>query len=338
MMTPDNNMIKIDQDSPLQKAWREKLQQSGVDCSEIILNNLEGRGVGVELFTPPPGATIPVGDLLLHPENYRGNGQANVLVYFKELFTGLRGYHPRLEEDWTPEAAQARGIVDLSAHIPHAAKVSRQLTEHALKVVANPNLYKDVAYRRQYGVLANLGYQLLITFERQFGRQKFWRIPGVMLRAGDPATSYTYGQDYRQTTDAFIVDGKRVHLIGEQPGDLAVSLFGLDFDDLQRLNNADLINCDPAHASGGTFIALILALQHAGIRPRSLQARCLAGNRASTDLSLSIFRQLGVVFEPYMLKIGTSLNEHYYLDRRDENDDSPVVADAGDALCGPNSV
>ena len=294
------------------------------------LFDLSGRSVNVKLHRANPGESLPIGKYVQNPEKYGPKPPSGILIDYGDLFTSLQGQFPATEGDFDSQV-QA-GILELAKHNDQARVVSNQLSELALMVINNPELYSDRAFRQKYRVLVQSGYYLLNQYQESSGFDTRGLRPVVMLRAGLAATEATLPDHSRHS---LTIDIKRAHLINENPGDLAIILSALTQEQLSLIDSQHLLVCDPAYATGSSLLGLILAAASYGVKPMSIQLRSLAANELGLTLSQKLFQEMGIDFKAYVLALNRNLNEHYYLSRATLDDTDAVLGDAGDGLYGP---
>lgn len=339
-MSADTNITPepyYDSKRPGQNEWRSHLHKGRVERRPISLAGIPTNSDKIELFMDQ-GGQLDI-TKLLHPDSkdsYRGSGRATALVHFGAMFNPLCDIDYLGDESvWHPETAFRRGIIDLTAQgLEGAGAISSAITALALEAVANSALYDDLNFRDQYAKLTQEGYRLIEQAAEANSMSKAGRLPVVILRAGAPATEYTFGQSYQQLAglgSVLVPELKRIHLIGEHPGDIAVSLEnGTALDSFECLNSADLVICDPALATASSILALCVAACQMGYVPRSVQVRSIAAHRGGVEMLIRALNGMGITTQLLALNTSTYLNSHYYL----SEEGGPVVGDAGDALCG----
>ncbi|MDO8265759.1 MAG: hypothetical protein Q7T41_02335 [Candidatus Saccharibacteria bacterium] len=282
-------------------------------------------GIEITTYHEP----FDITDTLRDPEDFHGSKEVHALVNFKGAMAGLIGDfedNPLLPTD--PKDQVAMGVLILSNHGNDTAKrIVATLNGFANELQANPALYDDTKFCKQYYDATKAGYDLLNQEVPGYLQLPKDRISVSLERAGLVTTRLALGE----SSDAVLANEikvvtKRAHPKDGIPSDLMVSVKWRDFDSLSKLHGANVEIADFVNpASWASTAAFILALAQRGIKPERLIHNSIMATEQGTAFAANVLRDIGI--EPVFISVGSSnkLSKQYYLQ-------DPGVGDAGHVL------
>jgi len=265
------------------------------------------------IVNPKPGQKLEVLPLLKFPEDFHGSTQVDHLVKFGDSFVSLIGK----SEAELPQG----GVVILEHHLEAAKKLMDKINNLAQQIIADAKKYDDLGFCREYFELAKVGYRLLDKYQPV-------GIPVSLERAGLVTTRLALNLDRDAKIDNEVaVVTKRTHLIGEPETNLSVTVKWRDREKLKTINNQEILLSDFVNpASGASGLALAIAVNELGIKPKQINHRSISCTRQGVIFVRETLRELGIESTFYSVGECQELNNMYYLTG------NRAVADAGHVL------
>ncbi len=281
----------------------------------------------IRIISAPDGQTIDVADYLREPAHFHGDPNVHDIALLNKVFAGLIGDHEGvLEREGlrTPEA----GVVVLTDHVDEASSVVTEIDKLAVRLLENPELYKDRHFCELYLELTRKGYGLLREYLPQFGEVR--GIPISLERAGLVTTRLADGLELDAQIDNEVrVVTKRAHPKDGDPEDLLVTVKWRDLEDLENIDGeiveiTDFVN----PASGASTLAMLAAARARGATPVVAVHRSIMATEQGIVFNRRMLQSedMGRIVT-YFFTVGLSsrLTENYYLT-------NPGVGDAGHVL------
>lgn len=283
-------------------------------------------GSEIKVASAPIGERINILGELRDPVGFKeagGNPDVHALVNFGQAFAPLIGRYKGdfwEDRDRLPE----RGVVVLADHYKDAALLVGRIDSHARRLVADPRLYDDKGFCREYYELAKVGYELIDTLLPNARRGR----PLSLVRAGLVTTRLAHGvEPDAEISDEIKVVTKRQHPKVGQNTDLMVTVEWKNPQQVPELKGktievADFVN----PASGASTAAVVVAAHFQGITPARLIHRSIIATRQGIPNMRKALEEKGIDSIFYALGASDTMSESYYLT------DPYVVGDAGHAL------
>ena len=283
-------------------------------------------GSEIRVTSAHHGERINILGELRNPQDFLeagGNPDVHALVNFGQAFVPLIG---RYEGDFWDDRDRLpeRGVVVLADHYKDAALLVGRIDSHARRLVADPRLYDDKGFCREYYELAKVGYELIDTLLPNAERGR----PLSLVRAGLVTTRLAHGvEPDAEISDEIKVVTKRQHPKVGQNTDLMVTVEWKNPQQVPELKGktievADFVN----PASGASTAAVVVAAHFQGITPARLIHRSIIATRQGIPNMRKALEEKGIDSIFYALGASDTMSESYYLT------DPYVVGDAGHAL------
>ncbi|OGK20993.1 hypothetical protein A2866_02650 [Candidatus Roizmanbacteria bacterium RIFCSPHIGHO2_01_FULL_39_8] len=303
-----------------------------VDLKELSKRTLEQApityktyGTGKVEIAHLQGKRFDVLPFLKDPDYYKGTGASpyvDYLVNFGDTFAGLIGEYDGQYGTWgKPEDLAQDGIIVLQYFVEEASDIIRRIDEHSAK-----GLYNDQGWQQNYYEMAKFAYSLLRKYEEQFRIGPIQR-PVALERAGlvSDRLAMNLQKDARIKNETRVIT-KRVHLVGEEQGEVATSVIWRDVNQLHILNGqlidvVDFVN----PASGASTAGVILAAGQEGVRPSHVVHRSVSATRQGIMFNRMALNYLGIGSSFITVGETGRMSTKFYLE-------SPGVGDAGEAL------
>ena len=272
----------------------------------------------VRLEIAREGAKIPIDGRVENIDSYTGPREFDVVVDFRDLFVkkGIWASLVPWRERWhslnTPD-----GIAILGFYDPEVAGAIEEISWIAAK-----DFYGDEDDCVRYYNLNKFVFQRMA--ERTGLRRNRTEFLGL-IRAGVVA-----GEMLGISADEqILIQTKRLHLIGEKPGEIAIGITPEDRERLRDIDGKHLLIADPAGATYGSVIGNLIYLRHLGIKPSRVSIWNTVASHKGSLFALEAMKALGIEGEIFAGGYSPSLNSRYYLETEAGG---PSVRDAGDGL------
>ncbi len=296
------------------------------DLDELGMTPFIFAGSEIRVASAPFGKRINVLHELRDPSGFLeagGNPNVHALVDFGQAFAPLIGTYAG--DFWGDKDKLAgMGVMILADHYDNAAQLVGKIDSHARRLVADPRLYDDLEFCREYYELAKAGYGLIDTLSPYADRGR----PLSLVRAGLVTTRLAQGvaQETEIANEVRVVT-KRQHPKKGEDTDLMVTVEWEDINQAHELQGENIEIADFVNpASGASTAAVVVAARKHGVVPSKIIHRSIAATRAGIPFIRRAFGKMGIATTFYTLGTSGSMNENYYLDG------GFVVGDAGHAL------
>ncbi|OGY87687.1 MAG: hypothetical protein A2458_00065 [Candidatus Kerfeldbacteria bacterium RIFOXYC2_FULL_38_9] len=286
-------------------------------------------GNRVEVFSAKDTGTIDITPYISDPDHFYGSVNVHHVIKFGSTLKGLIGKYDGKYGDWG-KSTQHDDIILLEEHYDEARKIMDDIARLANLVIANENLYNDIAFCTEYYYLAARGYELLRQHASEFGFGELLGTQVSLERGGLVSTRLALGYtdiDAKVKNEVRVVT-KRTHLIGDADTNLTVTIKWRNRNQLkgliagQKININDFVN----PASGASVDAFIIATRTLGTAPSHIHHRSISVTKQGILFTRKIMNTIGISTSFYSVGVCDELNEMYYLTGRRS------VGDAGHIL------
>ncbi|OGM15894.1 hypothetical protein A2V56_05180 [Candidatus Woesebacteria bacterium RBG_19FT_COMBO_42_9] len=281
---------------------------------------IQVNGYPVSIEVAPPGAKIPVLHRIKDAAHYVGPGEFDILVDFRDTFVrnGMWNSYVPKERQWNafnlPEGITVLGFID-----PDIKEATNEM-----EWIAQRDFYENDKDCERYYILNKTIFGKISRWSRP--RTKSGNLEFIgLIRAGVVA-SEMLGISVEEQV---LIQTKRLPLIGQSQGDIAIGLTPHNLETLSRLKEKHWVFADVAGATLASIIANVRYLIHIGIRPEKVSIWNAVLSHKGGLFGLQALRELGIDAQIVAGGYSPRLNKDYYL----ETDyGSASVGDAGNAL------
>lgn len=266
------------------------------------------------------GTRVNIKDRLEDPERFTGPLSYDTVINFGNLFVnmGLRNYMVSKVDRWSSEHNPPRGITIHEFDNNDVSKAVAGISE-----IAKDNTFYD--NEEECNNYFRFNQSVFAQIHQRSGLDlKAVQFAGL-IRAG-VAAGEMLGV---ATSDQVLIQTKRLHLKGENPGEISV---GISYDNPHeegRFNNQDILIADPAGATFGSVIANLLYLKTRQVQPSRVRVWNAVASHKGSALAMQAIKELGMEVSIDAGGYSPGMNDNYYLETASGD---PSVGDAGDAL------